>query len=64
MDDKDRGRGEKVREIHAGIVTRDYITTVKGNLKALFSIVTTTKVYRRALLHSLDCSTLLLIHTL
>ena len=43
-----------------------YISKVidEGYLKALFSIVTISRCRERGLLLSLDCSTLLLIHTL
>ena len=41
-----------------------WLTMVKGDPKATFSIATTSKVWRRVLFLSLDCSTLPLIHTL
>ena len=39
-------------------------TVIEGDPKAPFSIATTLRCRRRALLHSLDCSPLLMIRTL
>ena len=52
------------RERRRYVSTVKLATLVEGDLKALFLIATTPRCRGRALLHSLDCSSLPLIHTL